>query len=479
MIKGHTKIILTNVETGEQEVHEDDNLVTNALDKIINIEMSMNHQPNQYILPIATNALGGIMLFDGPLTESVDNIHFPTEAHLVGYANTSVNTSDTHRGSYNSAESGKTDDGFVSVWDFGTSQANGEIKSVARTHNHGGACPFYNYMSPDYWDTITGAPKTDTYWYPIRYDGEYLYMIKNNSNTHQMRLARTKIPRLRMGVADYSDVARSYEVIATWDTFLTNYTYYNHDYEYEQKKNPHTRAVYADVEDRYIDGGDGYFYVVGWGPTTWCSDYEYDLTYFTIKYGDGSFTKSETIRKHVGLTGYCDNSYGFYFFNRSWYHIHKGTFYFCDNKRKCINIVPLDNVASYRTIRILSDDISDYISYLERVAPREGGVYFEVYHYTATSWHYRHGIMYPDGTYIIPNVSYAGTGSYHGNNSQNYGEVWTNDDDLIMWGCARDTYCYFYWAANYLGTINNLSSPITKTAAQTMKIIYTLKNVDE
>jgi hypothetical protein len=35
------------------------------------------------------------------------------------------------------------------------------------------------------------------------------------------------------------------------------------------------------------------------------------------------------------------------------------------------------------------------------------------------------------------------------------------------------------WAANYLGTINNLSSPITKTAAQTMKIIYTLTDVDD
>ena len=46
MIKGHTKIILTNVETGEEEVHEDDNLVTNAIDKIINIEMSMNHAPD-------------------------------------------------------------------------------------------------------------------------------------------------------------------------------------------------------------------------------------------------------------------------------------------------------------------------------------------------------------------------------------------------------------------------------------------------
>ena len=36
-MKGKTKIILTNVETGEQEIHEDENLVTHAIDKIINL----------------------------------------------------------------------------------------------------------------------------------------------------------------------------------------------------------------------------------------------------------------------------------------------------------------------------------------------------------------------------------------------------------------------------------------------------------
>ena len=98
-MKGSTKIILTIVETGEQEIHEDTNLITNALDKIINMELAMNYTPNEHLLPIATKALGGLMLFDGQLTEEVDNIHFPAEAHLVGYADQTVNTTDKYRGS--------------------------------------------------------------------------------------------------------------------------------------------------------------------------------------------------------------------------------------------------------------------------------------------------------------------------------------------------------------------------------------------
>ena len=85
--------------------------------------------------------------------------------------------------------------------------------------------------------------------------------------------------------------------------------------------------------------------------------------------------------------------------------------------------------------------------------------------------------MYPDGVYILPNVSYADIHSYHGNSTY-YANVYTCDDDLIMWGYSPNTYCYFWWASNYLGTINNLSSPITITASQTMKIIYTLKDVN-
>ena len=40
-------------------------------------------------------------------------------------------------------------------------------------------------------------------------------------------------------------------------------------------------------------------------------------------------------------------------------------------------------------------------------------------------------------------------------------------------------YARIGWCPNYIGTINNLSTPITKTAAQTMRIIYTLTDVDE
>ena len=469
-MKGKTKIILTNVETGEQEVHEDTNLITDALDKIINIEMAMNQAPNTNLLPIATKALGGLMLFDGPLTEDPSNIHFPVEAHLVGYANQSTNTTDKYRGSYNTIESGKTNTGFVSVWDFGTTQANGTIKAIARTHTWGGACPLYYYLSERYGSTFSGNPITDTNWYPIRYDGEYLYMLKGNSSTHLMRLARVKIPCLRMGVADYSNVERTYEVIASWTTDVFSYTYYSNNRYYS-----YDVTVYADNPRMYEDGMDGKIYCMFHGVINGRdTDYPYDMNYFTIRYDDESYDKSETVHAKLGLGCYASNGDHARYPGRAFGHVHNGLWYFLGSTRKTIHIVPLNNTASFRTILIFSDADSDYIDEFRVVSPPGGGVYFTVYHYTASSYAWRHGFLYPDGVYIISDVSRD-----YSPNSTEYNQIFTLDDDLTAWGSYDSTSVYRAWAANYLGTINNLATEIQKTAAQTMKIIYTLTDVDD
>lgn len=465
-MKGHTKIILTDVATGRQEIHEDDNLITNALDKIINIEMAMNRAPNSEIFPFATNALGGLMLFDDDLTESATNIHFPTEAHLVGYAAQDLNGTDKYRGSYNATESGKTATGYTSVWDFGTFQANGTIKSVARTHWFGGQNPLRYMKSSLQVATSKGVPQTDSGWSPIRYDGEYLYMLKGNSTTHLMRLARVRIPRFKFGCADYSNVERTYEVIASWSTEVFTYTY----------NTTRDETVYADDPQMYEDGRDGYIYCMFYNVYSRATDFNYDINYFTIKYSDNSYDKSDTVHLNSGTSYYADaGAYNVHYARRYFGHVNQGILYRFSNSRKLVYAIPLNNVAAYRAVRIIPDDNADYLANMMRICPYNGGIYYIVYHYTTTSYYYQNGILYPDGVFLT--VEDVGTSDQY-----RWDYMRTDDADLTIWGHAisNDAYdCACDFETNYLGTINNLASPIIKTAAQTMKIIYTLTDVDE
>ncbi|MEG0918292.1 MAG: hypothetical protein RSF68_14935, partial [Myroides sp.] len=82
MLKGKSVIELRNAETGKiEQVIEDENMVTNAVSNIINHEFDVNFD-NAYwsdkvwwcLLPIWQQCFGGLLLFDGNITENVENI---------------------------------------------------------------------------------------------------------------------------------------------------------------------------------------------------------------------------------------------------------------------------------------------------------------------------------------------------------------------------------------------------------------------
>ena len=158
MLKGKTVIELTNVKTGKKEVYEDDNLVTEAVADVLNTNIdgllynntSFNSSGGEnWLLPIKKNIMGGILLYQNELEEREDNIYAPLNNPLIGYASDDANnTEDTRRGSRNLTESKEVDGGYRFVWDFATSQANGTISAVCLTNTLAGKGAQYagNYM---------------------------------------------------------------------------------------------------------------------------------------------------------------------------------------------------------------------------------------------------------------------------------------------------------------------------------------------
>lgn len=145
MIKGKTKIELTDVNTGEVEVIEKENMITNALQYIFNplgyIKTSSTMYGSSFVNYYAT-LTGGLLLLDKAVAEDAENIFLDTNVGLTGCAvfNQQNSSDQTLRGNYNATE---TEIDVVNrtikyVYDFDTAEANGTIASVALTHAYGG-----------------------------------------------------------------------------------------------------------------------------------------------------------------------------------------------------------------------------------------------------------------------------------------------------------------------------------------------------
>ena len=132
-LKGTTKIELTNVKTGEVEILQETNMVTNAISDILNTD-PFNLRWDGYVyfrknlLPIIGNIVGGIVLFEDKLEEDPAKYYAPASKPIIGYSNMEVSPgTDVKRGSMNQTESGFLEDGtgYRFVFDFANTQGNG------------------------------------------------------------------------------------------------------------------------------------------------------------------------------------------------------------------------------------------------------------------------------------------------------------------------------------------------------------------
>lgn len=170
-MKGHTIIELTNTETGEKRTYEDDNMVTNFLEQFCiptgplnyNLYAMLASYASQKSATYQDNAAlyveqphcftKGLLLFENEIDEDADNIWPRKGNKMIGQAaNFAYSGSNVRAGSYNPTESGPVENGYRYVWDFTTSQANGQISCACLTTPWGavvgaGHDAFYS----DYW----------------------------------------------------------------------------------------------------------------------------------------------------------------------------------------------------------------------------------------------------------------------------------------------------------------------------------------
>lgn len=212
-IKGSATIELTNSD-GSKQVVKHDNMITAAVNDMLRSymgDMPLIHKLNFYDNLYATTIFGGILLFGDRLNDDASDYAIPS-AKITGYASdTAYSGHDLQRGGYNKAESGLQEDGsYKLVWDFGTSQGNGNIQSIAlcplamgkigasdapviseyvsyrlgeeayvNLIGSGGKGAFKGYYLIDSNVTVDGVSANNLY--PVAIIGEYIYAIDRRS----------------------------------------------------------------------------------------------------------------------------------------------------------------------------------------------------------------------------------------------------------------------------------------------------------
>lgn len=474
-IHGHATFELFDAETGElvQKI-EKDNLVTEAVTRLVDtVAGGAPDQMSNLVMPIATKALGGLMLFNGTLDEDESNYTFPMNVDLVAWGARGTNTSNTKAGSLNAAESGAISGGYRSVWDFGTSQANGTIYAAALSNS--AVDPFVGFADVTMHDIINGSGNTWPGCAPIFSDGEYVYLITTSGsytssynsqtrvttyyNTLTINVYKERIPLTSYKVADgvnkreYPTLVRTHTVsITTTGNTLLRYDDCKGCMSYDYNGNVYFVFPLGNAE------GDG------------------TVIYFSLD-ANNNFSKSEVSTLSLPNT-FLSRSAGCVCYDAE----NSGTFmYLISYNRRSIYIVNLDmylDAVEYNLPEGFYFKNSSDVSPIRPIP--NGGVKIEVYKAAANgqSGYYDHYNGYID---LEPNFILNGNYGARDNQSSYFAGrsamAWDYDHMMIYGGYSQSN---SYWGhygrpiTNYLGTIANLSSPIVKNASQTLKVTYEL-----
>lgn len=261
-LHGHVRVETKDRWTGRVvESQEKDNLVTDALSKIIYAQIWMNGYAASWLTPLYTNALGGIVLYGNTLTESASNIWMPSDQKPIAIAGQDSNTSDIDAGSFNSSESVATSNGYTSVWDFTTSQANGTISALSRVHRHFRESPMWliapsNPNIPTVSFNEPTAGKITPYYLGYDKTNKYLYFtpVSNQTisgvtySTNSIYRTKADFSKLSLvGTGPFPEKTTLVKTLTSSDGTTTAYNYlydkYNNNFVYINGTTAHFIAI--------------------------------------------------------------------------------------------------------------------------------------------------------------------------------------------------------------------------------------------
>ena len=495
MLKGTTKIELTDVNTGKTEVIEKHNTVTGALQQLFNA--SLGHITSDYKLranlPAYKTFLGGLLLFNDRIDGDPLPIFAPETVKLVGCAryDTAVTNSSKYFGSYDGAESAVTDGGKTVkfVYNFTQAQANGTIGSICLTHLNGGLGAYagdFVYKSAKLTNSIYVNPSDTTNANTLRLvrNGkdrsvklsvdsgtnvyEHIFAIDlDNDLVHYFKLTTSKtlvILKRRLGLKSFSLLGANGATVGEPVTINLDVAI-NTSGKYS--------CYYFDTEERalyFMSNGSNDFRVLA-GNSFTVTRYKLGETSATQKSITNTYSKTIDVASGAAYRGrlyFPSNSVSTTENGLTCYTHDVVSFGIDDNSHSTHgNIL---SVANYTPFPMLAFDGRLYWQSpfsTDSTKTGLGGLYVTDCVATADSSNTsKCGVESVEAELNSTTYYPASCTPVIGHPMFVYMSYTPNGSSTVTEG--------FYFLSHYLATINNLATPIVKAPTQTMKITYTI-----
>lgn len=476
MLKGTTKIELTNVKTGETEVIEKENMVTNAVNDalMLNPFAARFKTPALYwysrneMFPICPNLIGGILLYENALEEDPDKYYAASDNPLVGYSSNNVNgTTDPKRGSLNQTESGplKDNSGYKFVFDFATSQANGQISALGLTSKWGG-CEGYGSSQGYGVAPVKTGERMSVPTGLKRYLVSTRMVDAHNNIGYSVLLTADKklsVAEIRLPITNASLVgdATSAGVLESKTIETTTFGKYDSDVIYIAFLNDGAGNIWGFQHDGNRAGNSSGTATVNW---------------IKINPADWSFTEGTwTFDLSLSWFGFSRDAIGERCYIESKSIIHEGFLYVYSYDQYKIYKINLGNPSDVSTLQF--DDGSNMLEIMYTGS------------YSVSYMNIVGNVIRFSGGYILGGKAYhANSGPANENNAKQglyrCGVPALRYKNLLFCvssynNSTSDAEVAAALMSPYLATINNLPSPVQKTADKTMKITYILREEAE
>lgn len=463
-IKGHVRIELTDPKTGEVEVREADNMMTNAMAEYFQNCGFLNF-PNVDLNNMVIDLLGGVMAFDQPIDDDPTIVHVPAGCKMtcngsVGAVNSSISPSELGSWVNDPEVSGWiADNVYQQTYSYLEQQGNGTISTVCLTGKNYGYAGEGNCRSQVKHSTktnITGLSGTRTaysgipgYVFNLNLTDSTCYSFAIESVVVEeqtvkkgfLRKYRLPISKIDLNSTRTAPILLSEEEV-TIDSDLENATWI---------AEPHGQNL---LLWNVIGHGGSADPPKNWG-TTW-TQYLWTLT-------PAGVLSKETVVNTTGealhglQAAHFIGNYCFFVDAFSWEYSYGGHCVIATNK-----------------IYVWDRSTGDMTSITNPYGCYECGSKYTPWYqqYSSAGWAIQHSV--PEGRFVT-------TGGYPFICDFVNGECYPNNADTTSLGDSyeadsliRYNGSNLYRDQTYIASIFEVDPPIVKDATRTMKIIYTI-----